>query len=128
MSQRGDDNFTARPAIAPYRVKMDEKISDIQTSYNLLDEYVRQIYDELQHKPFDRELLDRFAERVRDTGLICDVGTGPGHVARYLHDGGINICGIDLAPEMIDRHSTLESGNRVPAGKHVRIGDRARNV
>jgi hypothetical protein len=73
---------------------MDEKISDVQTSYNLVaDEYVRQIYDELQHKPFDRELLDRFAERVRDAGLICDVGTGPGHVARYLHDRGINIGG-----------------------------------
>jgi ubiquinone/menaquinone biosynthesis C-methylase UbiE len=90
---------------------MDEKISDVQTSYDLIaDEYVRQIYDELQHKPFDRELLDRFSERVRDAGLICDIGTGPGHVARYLHDRGVNICGIDLAPEMVDRARRLNPG------------------
>jgi SAM-dependent methyltransferase len=90
---------------------MDEKIRDVQTSYYLIaDEYVRQIYDELQHKPFDRELLDRFAERVRDAGLICDIGTGPGHVARYLHDRRVNICGIDLAPEMVDRARRLNPG------------------
>jgi SAM-dependent methyltransferase len=88
-----------------------QNVSDVQTSYNLVaDEYVRHLDDELQHKPFDRELLNRFAERVRNAGLICDIGTGPGHVARYLHDRGVNICGIDLAPEMVDRARRLNPG------------------
>jgi len=88
-----------------------QNVSDVQTSYNLIaDEYVRHIYDELQHKPFDCELLNRFAERVRNAGLICDIGTGPGHVARYLHDRGVNICGIDLAPEMVDHARRLNPG------------------
>jgi ubiquinone/menaquinone biosynthesis C-methylase UbiE len=76
--------------------------NDVQTSYDLLaDEYVRHTYDELQRKPLDRQLLDRFAPNV--TGLICDIGSGPGHVARYLHERGANVYGIDLAPEMVER-------------------------
>ena len=89
---------------------MDEnKISDVRTSYDLVaDEYVRHIYDELQHKPLDRALLDRFATRA--TGLVCDIGTGPGHVARYLHDRGAKVCGIDLASEMVERARRLNPG------------------
>jgi SAM-dependent methyltransferase len=75
-----------------------------QTSYDLVaDEYVRRIYDELRPKPLDRHLLDRFAASVRDVGLACDVGCGPGHVARYLHERGVQVCGIDLSPVMVDR-------------------------
>jgi hypothetical protein len=34
------------------------EISDVQTGYDrVADEYVRRIYDELQHKPLDRQLL-----------------------------------------------------------------------
>ena len=67
------------------------------------DEYVRRIYDELRHKPLDRQLLDRFAAAVRGTGTgtVCDLGCGPGHVTRYLHDRGVPVCGIDLSPGMI---------------------------
>lgn len=89
---------------------MDEnKISDVRTSYDLVaDEYVRHIYGELQDKPLDRALLDRFAASV--TGLICDMGTGPGHVAHYLHGRGAQVCGIDLAPEMVERARRLNPG------------------
>ncbi len=35
--------------------KEKEKISDVQSCYDLVaEEYARRIYDELQHKPFDR--------------------------------------------------------------------------
>jgi trans-aconitate methyltransferase len=61
-------------------------MTDVRTSYDrVADEYVARIYGELQHKPFDREMLDRFAARVKPHGLICDLGCGPGHVARYLY-------------------------------------------
>ena len=69
---------------------IDRKSSDVQTSYDLVaDEYVRRIFDELDHKPLDRELPDRLAARVQGIGPICDVGCGPGHVARYLHGRGV---------------------------------------
>ena len=56
------------------------KRSDYQNSYDrVADEYVRRIFDELQHKPLDRQFLDRFAASVRDVGPTCDMGCGTGH-------------------------------------------------
>src|SRR5262245_33418605 len=79
-----------------------------QAAYDLVaDEYVLRIFDELQHKPLDRELLDRFAARVRDVGPACEIGCGPGHVARYLHERSVQICGLDLSAEMIERARLL---------------------
>jgi len=86
------------------------KISDIQVGYDrVADEYVRRIYDELRHKPLDRQLLDRFAESLQG-GLVCDIGSGPGHVARYLHDRGAKVCGIDLSMAMVERARRLNQG------------------
>jgi SAM-dependent methyltransferase len=79
-----------------------------QASYDrVADEYVQRIFDELQHKPLDRQLLDRFAESVRDVGPACDMGCGPGHVARYLHERGVRVCGIDLSPAMVEQARRL---------------------
>src|SRR5580704_1502607 len=81
---------------------------DYQASYDrVADEYVRRIFDELAHKPLDRQLLDRFAAEVRDVGPACDLGCGPGHVARYLHEQGVQMCGIDLSPGMIEQARRL---------------------
>ena len=88
-----------------------EKISDVQASYDTVaDVYVRHVYDELRHKPMDGQLLDRFADGVRDTGLSCDLGCGPGQVARYLHERGVEVCGVDLSPAMVDRARRLNPG------------------
>ena len=77
---------------------------NVESSYDqVADEYIRRIFDELRYKPLDRQLLDRFAARVRDAGPACDVGCGPGHVARYLHERGVQICGVDLSPVMVEK-------------------------
>jgi SAM-dependent methyltransferase len=82
--------------------------NDCQTSYDrVADEYVQRIFDELRHKPLDRQLLDRFAVSVRDIGPACDMGCGPGHVARYLHEHGVQVCGVDLSPAMVERARRL---------------------
>jgi SAM-dependent methyltransferase len=75
----------------------------VSSSYNVLaDEYVAHIYHELEHKPLDREWLARFAATVGTPGPICDLGCGPGHVARYLHEQGAQVLGVDLSPRMIE--------------------------
>ncbi len=87
---------------------IQEKISDVQSCYDLVaEEYARRIYDELQHKPLDRQFLDRFAESLRGQGLTCDLGCGPGQVARYLQTRGIEVCGMDLSPGMLARAREL---------------------
>lgn len=78
------------------------KSSEVQSSYDrVADEYARHLYDELRRKPFDRQLLDQFADRVRGVGMACDLGCGPGQVARYLRDRNLAVCGVDLSPGMI---------------------------
>jgi SAM-dependent methyltransferase len=90
---------------------IEQKISDVQASYDrVADEYVRHIYDELRHKPLDRQLLDRFADGMRGAGLVCDLGCGPGQVARYLHEHGAAVCGVDLSPGMVERARQLNPG------------------
>lgn len=82
-----------------------------QTSYDqVAAEYVRHIYDELKDKPLDRILLDRFADQVRGKGLVCDLGCGPGQVARYLAEGGLDVCGLDLSPAMVAQAAQLNPG------------------
>ena len=88
-----------------------QRIVDLQTSYNrVATEYVKRIFGELEHKPLDRHLLDRFAERVRGLGPVCDMGCGPGHVAHYLHARGIPVCGVDLSPAMVEQARQLNPG------------------
>lgn len=66
---------------------MSEDASRIRESYDALAAtYTERIFGELAGKPLDRHLLNRFAEDVRGRGLVADVGCGPGHVARYLHE------------------------------------------
>src|SRR5262249_33389433 len=97
---------------------VEQKTSDVQASYDrVADEYVRHIYDELQHKPLDRQLLDRFADRMRGARVVCDIGCGPGHIARYLQERGVQVCGVDLSPEMVAR------GRRLNPGIEFRQGD-----
>ena len=91
----------------------DQSTHDPRTSYDAVaDDYASRIAAELQHKPFDRQLLDQFAEQVRNLGWVADIGCGPGHVARYLHDRGVRVVGIDLSPRMVGcarkLHPTIE--------------------
>jgi len=75
---------------------------ELRASYDQVAEaYADTFFDELDRKPFDRELLDAFAARNRDQGLVLDVGCGPGHVAGYLHERGVEAAGVDLSPEMV---------------------------
>lgn len=92
----------------PETTKTEQKTGEVQSGYNrVAEEYARHIYEELQYKPLDRELLDRFAGRVRGEGLVCDLGCGPGQVARYLHDKKVEVCGVDLSPGMLEQARRL---------------------
>ncbi len=76
--------------------------TDVRESYDsAATAYAAHLASELTQKPLDRHLLNRFAEATRERGLVADLGCGPGHVAKYLHDQGVTVVGIDISPEMI---------------------------
>ena len=87
---------------------MNPQRNDTQDSYDrIADEYARQIYGELAGKPLDREVLDRFAARLRGRGVVCDMGCGPGQVGRYLAGRGLDVVGVDLSPGMLAQAAAL---------------------
>ncbi len=76
-------------------------IDRVRESYDTLAAaYSERLFGELVEKPLDRGLLDELAERAR--GLVCDLGCGPGHVARYMRERGAEVVGVDLSPAMIE--------------------------
>ncbi len=95
----------------------DDQTSAIRQSYDqIADEYARRIYHELEGKPFDRELLSRFAKAVGVKGEICDMGCGPGHIARYLQSLGGSVSGLDISPAMVEQARRLTPGIRFQVG------------
>jgi len=100
---------------------MDHKsILELQSGYDhLAEKYVERIFDELEHKPLDRQLLDRFRTSIQ--GAACDLGCGPGHVARYLGERGADVCGIDLSPGMIEQARRLNPGIEFKQGNMLSL-------
>jgi SAM-dependent methyltransferase len=81
---------------------MDKIVSNTQKSYDqVAAEYAEKFKDEMDDKPFDQDCLDRLAREVGDLGPICDLGCGPGQIARYLHHKGVSTLGVDLSPRMV---------------------------
>jgi SAM-dependent methyltransferase len=81
---------------------MNKTVLNTQTSYDqVAAEYAEKFKDEMNDKPFDRDCLDRLAREVGNLGPICDLGCGPGQIARYLHGQGVEALGVDLSPRMI---------------------------
>lgn len=102
---------------------MGERSAELRASYDrVAGEYAARIADELAQKPFDRALLDQLAAEVGSRGTICDLGCGPGQVARYLHERGAAACGIDLSPEMVAEARRRQPGIDFQQGD---IGDLA---
>jgi SAM-dependent methyltransferase len=100
------------------QTRVKDTLMDVRGSYDsAASAYTEQLASELARKPLDRHLLNRFAEQTRGRGLVADIGCGPGQVARYLHDQGVTVVGIDLSAEMIN------CATRLNPGLDFRVGD-----
>ncbi|HKV11754.1 MAG TPA: class I SAM-dependent methyltransferase, partial [Thermoanaerobaculia bacterium] len=95
---------------------------DVRESYDSAAKaYAEHLATELDHKPLDRHLLNRFAEETQGRGLVADLGCGPGHVARYLKEQGVDVVGIDLSPEMVRVAAELHPGLEFRVGDMIRL-------
>jgi ubiquinone/menaquinone biosynthesis C-methylase UbiE len=76
---------------------------DIVATYDAVaEEYASHFFDELSKKPFDCSLLTKFAQAMPEGGRVCDMGCGPGHIARFLSERGANVLGVDVSPAMVE--------------------------
>jgi SAM-dependent methyltransferase len=107
---------------------MEDAAFDTRDSYDrVAEEYARQFARELDRKPFDRKMLDWLAEKVSGAGTICDMGCGPGQIARYLRERGAQVCGIDLSPEMVRQARILNPEISFQQGDMLSLAQTADN-
>lgn len=82
----------------------------VPTDDNVAAAYAEAFLHELDHKPFDREILTRFAAttrtKTRHGKPVCDIGCGPGHVGAFLAEQGIETVGVDLSSGMVAQART----------------------
>jgi trans-aconitate methyltransferase len=98
-------------------LQMSNPESDIQASYDrVAEQYAIEYFEELKRKPFDCQQLDEFAKSVKGNGEVCELGCGPGQVARYLKDRGVDMRGVDLSPEMVRVATRLNPDIRFEQG------------
>ena len=103
---------------------MEQTQSGLQDSYDrVAEEYAQQFRDEMDKKPFDRKMLEWLAEKVNRLGVICDMGCGPGQIARYLHSRAVKACGIDLSPEMVKQAQRLNPDIPFQQGNMLALAD-----
>lgn len=96
----------------------------LRSSYDrVAEDYAEHFQDELSRKPFDRKMLDLLAEKVDGSGIICDMGCGPGQAARYLHERGAQACGVDLSAAMVERARELNPGIQFRQGDMLALAD-----
>jgi len=92
---------------------------DIAHTYDVAAEhYAATFAAELDGKPFDRDLLDRYAAELAGRGEVWDVGCGAaGHVTRYLADRGVAASGADISP------GSVAVARRCQPGLTFRVAD-----
>jgi SAM-dependent methyltransferase len=85
-----------------------DRLKTIRGDYDLIaHDYAVNIGNELASKPFDCELLTRFAAAISGRGGVCELGCGPGHVSRFLRDLGVSVFGLDLSHGMVEESRRL---------------------
>ncbi|MFD7124576.1 MULTISPECIES: class I SAM-dependent methyltransferase [Streptomyces] len=89
--------------------------------------YVEFARGELAAKPLERALLSTFAELAAAGGgglPVADVGCGTGRVTAHLHELGLglDVFGIDLAPQMVAVAREEHPGLRFEEGSMLGLG------
>lgn len=108
---------------------MKPKTIELQASYDrVAKDYADHFGNELASKPFDRKMLDWLVEKVNGLGRICDLGCGPGQIARYLHEQGTPAGGIDLSAEMVKQARALNPDIPFQQGNMLALTEVAANT
>ncbi|MBF0544000.1 MAG: class I SAM-dependent methyltransferase [Candidatus Riflebacteria bacterium] len=76
---------------------------EILNCYDLTaKEYADKFLNELDGKPFDRNILDRFTQLLPNGSVVYDFGCGSGQTTKYLFDKKVHkIIGLDFSENSI---------------------------
>jgi SAM-dependent methyltransferase len=99
-------------------------LRETRASYDAIAvDYAERFAEVEAAKPWDRAVLDAFAEYVRAAGdrPVADVGCGPGRVTAYLSGRGLTAFGIDLSPGMIEVARASHPGLRFEVGSMLAL-------
>lgn len=94
-------------------------VAETRAAYDTVaEDYAALLRDDLATSPYDRAMLDVFAEQVAldGGGLVADLGCGPGRIAGYLAGRGMEVVGLDLSPRMVEVARRDHPGVRFEAG------------
>ncbi|MGB7556315.1 MAG: methyltransferase domain-containing protein [Candidatus Korobacteraceae bacterium] len=106
----------------PPDVPRPDWYDDIVTTYDTIaEQYAADYFDELARKPFDRDLLAKFADLMPTDAQVCDLGCGPGHVARYLAGLGLDVLGVDISLSMVTVARKLNPDLQFEQGDMLRL-------
>jgi ubiquinone/menaquinone biosynthesis C-methylase UbiE len=72
---------------------------ELRSTYDrVAGKYETRFLDELEGKPRDRELLERFALSTGDP--VVEIGCGPGQIGAFVRARGRHVVGVDLSEAM----------------------------
>jgi len=99
-----------------------EETARVTASFDrVADLYRREFADELDRKPFDRDLLDRVAGRFPPDLTVLEVGAGPAHIAAYLADRGVRVVASDASVGQLHEAHTLDAARPLIAADLARL-------
>lgn len=79
------------------------KSSCIEYYDNAHEEYLSEYRDELNNKPYDKDFLLRFIEKIPPNGKILDIGCcSTAQQARFFVSNGFKVTSIDLSEKCIE--------------------------
>lgn len=69
--------------------------------------------------PIDRSLLADFIELIKKQAIrrVADIGCGPGRVAAFMADHGLEVVGVDVSQAMLDVARTAHPGIEFEEGR-----------
>lgn len=80
---------------------MDKRnLREVKVAYDkIAADYAQRSFEPDEEESAEHKILNLFLQQVQ--GKVCDMGCGPGHNVRYVHDLGMPVMGVDLSPGMI---------------------------
>ncbi|MEZ5047167.1 MAG: class I SAM-dependent methyltransferase [Chitinophagaceae bacterium] len=81
---------------------MQEQKNIIDCYNKTATEYAEKFINELCYKHLDCILLNSFATKNNNKGMLIDLGCGPGQTTKFIYECGLTQCiGTDLCEEMV---------------------------